>query len=65
MYRSQLSHTEPALAHMNLGFLCPKECSKSLLSAYTLLLGGRIDLFVHFILDPLRLSSHSVLVFFC
>lgn len=54
-----------ALTHMNLGFLCPEESSKSLLSAYTLLRSGRIDLLVHFSLDPLRLSGHSVLVFFC
>lgn len=52
------------LAYVHLGFLCPEECSKSLLPAYALSWSGRADLFVHFILDPLRLSSHSVLVFF-
>lgn len=55
-----------ALAYVHLGFLYPEECSKSLLSAYALPWSGRVDLFVHFILDPLRLSSHSALVFiFC
>lgn len=52
-----------ALAYMHLG-LCPEECSKSPLPACALSWSGRVDLFIHFILDPLRLSSHSMPVFF-
>ena len=55
-------HTEVVIHALG---LCPEDCSKSLLSVHALSWSGRVDMLIHFVFDPLRLSSHSVLVFFC